>query len=80
MVDFVLKFRIKNLSERLHLPKPRFVGGFDPHIPHRGLHLQAPDAFGLNPPSQLVLGYHWLVFLNQVNKESQTQSSTSPIS
>ena len=27
---------------------------------------QAPDAFGLNPPSQLVLRYHWLAFLNLV--------------
>ena len=25
---------------------------------------QAPDAFGLNPPSPL-LGYHWFAFLNQ---------------
>ena len=25
----------------------------------------APDAFGLNPPSQLLIGYHWLPILNQ---------------
>ena len=30
-----------------------------------GLRPQASDAFGLNPPSQLVIGYHWLTFLNQ---------------
>ena len=29
---------------------------------------QAPDGFGLNPPSQLVIGYHWLTFLNQVRR------------
>ena len=29
------------------------------------------DAFGLNPPSQLVIGYHWLAFPNQVCKKSQ---------
>ena len=33
-----------------------------------GFRPQAPDAFGLNPPSQLVLGYHWLAFVNQVHK------------
>ena len=26
------------------------------------------DIFELNPPSQLVIGYHWLVFLKQVQK------------
>ena len=36
----------------------------------RGLGPQAPDAFGLNPPSQLAIGYHWLTFLNQVRKKS----------
>ena len=29
---------------------------------------QAPNAFGLKPPSQLVIGYHWLAFLSQVKK------------
>ena len=24
-----------------------------------------PDAFGLNPSNKLVLGYHWIAFLNQ---------------
>ena len=28
---------------------------------------QAPDAFGLNYPSQLVIGYHWLVLNVNVN-------------
>ena len=27
---------------------------------------KAMDAFGLIPPSQLVIGYYWLAFLNQV--------------
>ena len=34
---------------------------------------QAPDRFGLNPPSQLVIGYHWLAFLNQVLEQSNSQ-------
>ena len=32
---------------------------------------QAPDAFGLNIPSQLVFGHHWLAFHNQVRKNLQ---------
>ena len=33
---------------------------------------QAPDAFGLHTPtSQLVIVYHWLVFLNQVLKQTK---------
>ena len=35
---------------------------------HRRLHPQAPNIFVLNPPSQLVIGYCWLMFLNQVRK------------
>ena len=35
--------------------------------------------FKLNPPSQLVIGLNWLVFLNQVLKQSKTQSFKSPI-
>ena len=27
---------------------------------------RGPDSFALNPPSQLVIGYHWLAFLYQV--------------
>ena len=27
---------------------------------------QAPNTFGLSPPSQLISGYHWLAFLNKV--------------
>ena len=53
-------------------PRPRnplfFVGGLAPYASHRGLRPQSPDAFGLNPPSQLDLGYHWLAFLNQVRR------------
>ena len=45
----------------------------------RGFRPQAPDAFRLNPPSQLVICYHCLEFLNQVRKESKTQSSKFPI-
>ena len=35
------------------------MGGF---APHRRLRPQAPDAFGLNPFSQLVIGYHWYIY------------------
>ena len=46
------------------------LGGWNPlNLPFfGGLFPQAPDAFGFNPPSQLVLGYHWLAFLNQIHK------------
>ena len=37
----------------------------------KGLRPQAPDAFGLNTPNQLVIGYHWLAFLNQARKNPQ---------
>ena len=36
-----------------------------------------PDAFGLNPPSQLVIGHYWLSFLNQVHKISSQFSHFS---
>ena len=52
----------------LRPPNPRFVWGFTLHIPHWGLRFQASNNFGLNPTSQLVIGYHWLAFLNQVRK------------
>ena len=32
---------------------------------------QASAVFGLHPPSQLVIGYHWLAFLSQVRKCSK---------
>ena len=36
-----------------------FLWGLAPHTLHRGFRSPASDAFGLNPPSQLVLGHHW---------------------
>jgi len=33
------------------------------------------DPIVLNPPSQLVIGYHWLAFLNQVRKNFLVSSS-----
>ena len=42
-----------------------FVGGF---TPHREQHPQAPGCFWLKPPRPLVIGYHWITFLNQVPK------------
>ena len=35
-----------------------------PPPPHRRLCHQAPNGFGLNPPSQLVIEYQRLAFLN----------------
>ena len=63
MVDLVLKFRI--FLGGLCPPNPLFfVGAWPPTFPTGG---SAPgcDAFGFNPPSQLVLGYLWLAFLNR---------------
>ena len=37
----------------------------------RGTLPQASDTFGLNPTSQLVIGYHWLAFLNQIRTNLQ---------
>ena len=65
-VDFVLKFRIFLYYGSFAPPLNVFVGGFVRHTLHRGFRPQVPAAFRLNPPSQLVLGYHWLAFLNQV--------------
>ena len=45
-----------------------FLGKIKKKIVLWRLHLQVRDAFGLNPPSQLIIGYHWVVFLNQVRK------------
>ena len=43
----------------------------------RGLCPQVPDAFGLNPPSQLVIGYyHWLTFLNLVQNSLRVLSNS----
>ena len=47
------------------------LGGHGPHTPHRGVRPLATDAFGLNPPSQLVIGNRWVAFLNQVRKASR---------
>ena len=53
-------------------------GLLHPHIPP-GLRLQALDTSGLNSSSQLVIGYRWIEFLNQVREESMTQSSNSQL-
>ena len=48
---------------------PLVPGGLaPPSPPNRGLRPQALDTFGLNHPCKLVIGYHWLSFLNQVRK------------
>ena len=47
--------------------KPSVRGGLCPHATfHHGHHSKASDVFGLSPPSQLVIKYQWLVFLNQI--------------
>ena len=59
----------KNLClGEIHPPKPPVCGGLC--HPHRlpGIHLQATGCFKLNPRSQLVIGCHWLPFLNYVHK------------
>ena len=40
-----------------------------------GLRPQGPNAFGLNTSSQLVIGYHWLVFLNLSRKNIQVSET-----
>ena len=44
-------------------------GGSDPRT----------GCFWIDPPSQLVIGYPWLAFLNQVLEQSKIQLSNSPI-
>ena len=59
----------KNWSKKssvLFFSEPLVHGGFGPQTPQWGFCLQALDTFGLNHHSQLVLGYHWLELLNQV--------------
>ena len=51
----------KNYVREVPPPKLPVREGFNPS--HRP---QTPDTFGLNPPSQLAIGYHWLAFLNLV--------------
>ena len=77
MVDFVFyllsAFRTymnsKNIFVRgLSPPKPSFRGQLHPHTPLQGLRPQGPDRFGLNPPSQLIIRYHWLAVLDQVRR------------
>ena len=48
-------------EEKVH--KFDWENKFKPHAFQRELRPDAPDDFGLNPPSQLVIGYHWLVIL-----------------
>ena len=60
----VIKFRSKGKFGKKTVPKISYVRGAPPpetpgscwalHLTLRGLRLQGPDAFGLNPHSQLV--------------------------
>ena len=60
MVDFVLKLRSELGTDEFI--KKIMLGVLRP---------QASDTFGLNPLSQLAIGYHWLAFLNHVRKNLQ---------
>ena len=50
----------KNVSDALHIP--HFFDGFATHAHRRWFRYRTLDYFVLNPPSQLVLRYHWLAF------------------
>ena len=68
------KIREKNLgkkkvqtfscSDGIQPLKPPGSWGFRP---------QTPDTFGVNPPSQMVIGCYWLAFLNQFRKNLLSQ-------
>ena len=64
MVDFILKFRDFLCWGSAPLNWPFLLGALPPttHSPSSG----APRCFWNESPSHLVLGYHWLAFLNQV--------------
>ena len=57
MVDFALNLHNELTLDLMNSEKKYMLEGHPSH---------APDAFGLNPPSQLIIRYHWLAFLNQV--------------
>ena len=59
MCDFVLKFIKKFMFGVLPPLNPPFCRGFRP---------QSPDAFELNPHSQLDLGYHWFSGIDHISK------------
>ena len=52
------------------------MGGIAPPHSPPGDPPQAPRCFGLNPPSQLVIWYHWLAFLKQVRNNLPILSSS----
>jgi len=68
---------LKNCGNGVLPLNPAISGGF---TPNGGSALGVPNNFGLNPPSQLIMGItgSWLAFLDQVRKESQTQSAKPP--
>ena len=52
-----------------HCPT-KIPGSWGPR-PSPGILSSGPYSLRFIPPCQLVIGYHWLAFLNQVRKESQ---------
>ena len=63
MVDIVLIIRSELVWDLDESRKKIISGGPVP------LNLcQTPDISGLNPPNQLLIGYHWLAFQNKVRK------------
>ena len=74
VVNWGLKRIQKNIMLGVSVPQNLpFRGGLRPHHPQPRHRPPAPDGFGLNPPSQLVIGYHWLAFLNQIRKNPRSQ-------
>ena len=57
----------KMMLGRLHPPNTWVRGGLFP---------QEPDAFVFNLPNQLVIGYHWLAFLNRQSTLSSKSQFT----
>ena len=63
---FVANFRFWDMVVALNIRSELVweLDEFRQKIILTGLHPQAPDSSRLNPPSQLIIGYHWLAFLN----------------
>ena len=57
--------RIKKIVEEKNFERKNI---WEKRFMSRWLRPQAPYPFGLNNPSDLVIGYPWLAFLNHVHK------------
>ena len=52
-------------------------GASPPTSPTGGSAPRPRMLFGLNLPTQLVIGYHWLAILNQVRKNLKSQTNSA---